>query len=68
MANFSNFFDGAVLGGTHKRKDLYFFIPENKHHINFIVMFIHYFQFLIIHVNGRISFGPVTFSQVSSKS
>jgi hypothetical protein len=33
-----------------------FFIPENIHHINFILMFLYYFQFLIIHVNGRISF------------
>jgi hypothetical protein len=31
-----------------------FFIPENKHHINFIVMFLYYFQLFIIHVNGCI--------------
>ena len=59
---------GFITSGKQTDKKTYiFFIPENKHHINFIVMFLYYFQLFIIHVNGCISFGPVTFSPVLAR-
>ena len=54
--------------GMKMRRDrkIYIFYSRKYtvHHINFILMFLYYFQFLIIHVNSRISFRSQKFSPV----
>lgn len=46
---------GLVTSGKQTdKKNFYLFILDNKQHINFIGMFLYYFQFLVIHVNGLI--------------
>jgi hypothetical protein len=42
---------------TLRQEDLYFLFQRINIILIFIVMFLYHFQFLIIHVNGRISFG-----------